>query len=93
MQQFDIIPYYNILDNTAWITIDVGLDIKVIQADIDVKALDDSTGNMFANSIATAANSVFTGYSDSVTAPIPLLYLRGRIEIPTTEFAIESYRW
>ena len=25
--------YYNILDNTAWVTLDLGLDIKVIQSD------------------------------------------------------------
>lgn len=30
--QYDIIPYYNILDNTAWITLDIGLDVKVIDA-------------------------------------------------------------
>jgi outer membrane protein len=29
--QYDIIPYYNLLDNTAWITLDVGLDAKVMQ--------------------------------------------------------------
>ena len=28
MDQLDAILYYNILDNTAWITVDVGLDIK-----------------------------------------------------------------
>ena len=30
MTQFDIVPYYNILDNLAWITLDLGLDFKVI---------------------------------------------------------------
>lgn len=30
MKQYDIIPYYNILDNTFWATLDLGLDIKVI---------------------------------------------------------------
>jgi len=30
MTQVDIVPYYNILDNLAWITLDLGLDIKVI---------------------------------------------------------------
>jgi len=30
MKQYDIIPYYNILDNTAWITLDLGLDIKIV---------------------------------------------------------------
>ena len=30
--QYDLVPYYNILDNTGWITIDLGLDFKVINA-------------------------------------------------------------
>lgn len=30
MKQYDIIPYYNILDNTAWTTLDLGLDIKIV---------------------------------------------------------------
>lgn len=29
-KQFDIIPYYNIVDNLFWITLDVGLDFKII---------------------------------------------------------------
>jgi len=32
MKQYDIIPYYNILDNTGWVTLDLGLDIKIIDA-------------------------------------------------------------
>jgi len=39
MQQFDIIPYYNILDNTGWITLDLGLDLKVIQSDADISSI------------------------------------------------------
>jgi outer membrane protein len=30
MKQYDIIPYYNILDNTSWVTFDLGLDIKIV---------------------------------------------------------------
>ena len=30
--QYDLVPYYNILDNTGWITIDLGLDFKIINA-------------------------------------------------------------
>ncbi len=30
LDQIDVIMYYNLLDNTAWITLDVGLDVKVI---------------------------------------------------------------
>ncbi|WP_295022778.1 TIGR04219 family outer membrane beta-barrel protein [Sulfurimonas sp.] len=32
IKQYDIIPYYNILDNTAWITLDLGVDIKILDA-------------------------------------------------------------
>lgn len=30
--QIDVIPYYNILDNTAWITLDLGLNFKSLSA-------------------------------------------------------------
>jgi outer membrane protein len=35
LDQFDIIMYYNLLDNTAWMTLDVGLDVKVIQGEFN----------------------------------------------------------
>lgn len=41
MTQYDIIPYYNILDNTAWITLDLGVDLKVI--DVEYKAVETPT--------------------------------------------------
>jgi len=28
--QYDIIPYYNLLDNTFWLTLDLGVDLKVM---------------------------------------------------------------
>ncbi|MGE0737623.1 TIGR04219 family outer membrane beta-barrel protein [Sulfurimonas sp.] len=73
MKQYDIIPYYNILDNTSWITLDLGLDIKVIDA-----------------SYTAAPSGLFTGYSDSVTFALPLLYARGRVEIPATNIGLEA---
>ena len=36
LKEYDIIPYYNLLDNTMWTTIDLGIDIKVIDADYKV---------------------------------------------------------
>jgi len=80
MTQFDIIPYYNLLDNTFWITIDVGLDIKVIQSDITFGAVPSS------NPLVPG----FEAYSSSDTTAIPLLYLRGRVQIPTTNIGFES---
>ncbi len=73
MKQYDIIPYYNILDNTAWITLDLGLDIKIIDA-----------------SYSAAPLAPFAGYSDSVTFALPLLYARGRVEIPATNIGLEA---
>jgi len=72
MTQYDIIPYYNLLDNTFWITVDVGIDLKMVE--MDYKA-EDGTAN---------------GYSDSFSAPIPMLYLRARTELPLTGFGAEA---
>lgn len=73
MKQYDIIPYYNILDNTSWITLDLGLDIKIVDA-----------------SYTAAPSAPFTGYNDSVTFVVPLFYVRGRVEIPSTEIGLET---
>jgi outer membrane protein len=73
MKQYDIIPYYNILDNTAWITLDLGLDIKIIDA-----------------SYNAAPTTGFAGYKDSVTFPVPLLYARARVQIPSTNLGFET---
>ncbi len=73
MKQYDIIPYYNILDNTAWITLDLGLDIKIIDA-----------------SYTAAPATGFAGYRDSVIFPVPLLYARARVQIPSTDLGLEA---
>lgn len=52
MKQYDIIPYYNILDNTAWITLDLGLDIKVIDISYDVEASGGFTGYSGSDTVA-----------------------------------------
>ena len=36
MQQIDVIPYYNLLDNTFWITLDLGVDVKVVNLDYKI---------------------------------------------------------
>ena len=68
MDQYDIIPYYNILDNTGWITIDLGLDIKVI----DTKFTADSV----------IVNGFTVNYSDTSNVAIPLAYGRVRFQLP-----------
>ena len=78
LQQYDVIPYYNILDNTFWTTIDVGIDVKVIQSDSTVGA------------VSINGFQLYKGDSSSDTTVVPLVYLRGRVEIPTTNIGIES---
>ncbi len=45
MTQYDLIPYYNILDNTNWIILDLGLDIKVQNIDYAVSATKTFSGH------------------------------------------------
>lgn len=68
IEQFDAILYYNLLDNLAWITIDLGLDINFM-----------NQSYKFADESAV---------SDLIT--IPLLFGRGRFQIPKTGFALET---
>ncbi|WP_457749391.1 TIGR04219 family outer membrane beta-barrel protein [Sulfurimonas sp.] len=73
IKEYDIIPYYNLLDNTFWTTLDLGLDIKVMNLDYRIEP-----------------NGIFTGYEDTYTAAIPLVYARMRVEIPATNIGIEG---
>ncbi|MBA1437593.1 MAG: TIGR04219 family outer membrane beta-barrel protein [Epsilonproteobacteria bacterium] len=72
-KQYDVIPYYNLLDNTFWLTLDLGIDVKLIETTVDVSPV---TG--------------FRGYSSSQSAVIPLVYLRTRVQIPTTDLGVEA---
>ncbi len=36
LKQYDAIVYYNLLDNTFWATVDIGLDAKFIKASFDI---------------------------------------------------------
>ncbi len=81
MTQYDIVPYYNILDNTFWMTVDVGVDIKVLETDYT------------ANGVVVTLPGFSGGtqnYSDTATVIIPLAYLRARVEIPATNIGVES---
>jgi outer membrane protein len=85
-KQYDIIPYYNILDNTFWITLDLGLDIKVIESDTNVQAGIPLVSS-FAPSFTTPSATL---YSSTDTTAIPLLYVRTRVEIPVTNIGLEA---
>jgi outer membrane protein len=75
MKQIDVIPYYNLLDNTAWVTLDLGLDIKVLDVTYDVKNV----------AGYTAAN-----YNESQNVALPLGYVRGRVQVPGTGLGVEA---
>ncbi len=66
LTQFDVIPYYNLLDNTFWTTLDVGIDLKVQESKLDVAPV---TG-------------FFAGYHDTKTVVIPMVYARARVQLP-----------
>jgi outer membrane protein len=70
------------LDNTFWLTLDLGLDIKVIDASADVDAL--PAPNAI---VPTPAVPVYSG---SETVALPLVYVRGRIQVPGTGLGLES---
>jgi len=79
MTQYDAVLYYNILDNTAWTTLDIGLDVKFI--DTDFKA----SGNIDID----GAGFVETSYTVSQTIALPMAYARVRVEIPATNIGLE----
>jgi len=85
LTQYDIIPYYNILDNTFWTTVDIGVDVKVVESDYTAKEISPiSTGGIV--NIA----GVTQDYNEKDTAVVPLAYLRGRVEIPATDIGFEA---
>ena len=75
MTQLDAILYYNILDNLAWITLDLGLDVKII----DTKFKAEGT----LDGVANTSNTV----NQAVT--LPMGYARARVEIPVTNIGVE----
>lgn len=76
LKQYDAVLYYNILDNTFWSTIDLGLDIKFI----------DGNYNISGSTTASGAQSV----NEDFDLVVPLAYLRARIQMPVTNIGIEA---
>jgi outer membrane protein len=74
MNHFDLIFYYNLLDNLGWTTIDLGLGLKLTQINYDV----------------TSAEAAEDLPADGTVLPVPIAYLRARVEIPSTDIGIES---
>lgn len=78
MTQYDAVLYYNILDNTAWITLDVGLDVKFIDLDFT------------ANGNIQVMNQTLGSYTQTETVALPMGYARLRVEIPGTDIGLEA---
>ncbi len=74
LDQFDIIMYYNLLDNTAWTTLDVGIDVKVIQSELNAA---DEAG-------------LVVNVHEKETLPVPMAYGRLRFEIPGVDIGLEG---
>lgn len=69
--QYDVIPYYNILDNTFWFTLDLGIDLKVT----DVKNA--STANA---ALAVQSEVVIPMLYARTRFQLPLFGLAGEID-------------
>lgn len=74
LTQYDAVLYYNILDNTFWSTIDLGLDIKYI----------DGNYNLSASSVTAVA------VDEAFSITMPLAYARARVQIPVTNIGVEA---
>ena len=74
MTQYDIVPYYNILDNTAWITLDLGVDVKIVKLGYRTAGHDiiKDTGVKIA------------------ALTIPLGYVRARVQAPLMNWGVEA---
>jgi len=75
--QYEVIPYYNLLDNTFWMTLDIGVDFRFLTLDYTIDGVDLGGGRI-------------GNYTDTASLVIPMGYARTRIEIPTTDIGIEA---
>ena len=74
MTQIDVIPYYNILDNTFWVTVDLGLDVKIIELNYTSQGVD----------VIEAVGVDMAGLV------LPLGYVRARVQAPMMNFGFEA---
>ena len=74
LTQYDAALYYNILDNLFWMTVDLGLDVKFIDG---------------SYSIAADAGGLSPAVEQELQLAMPLLYARGRVQIPVTNIGVE----
>jgi len=86
MTQFEVIPYYNLLDNTFWITVDAGLAIKII----NYHATGTGEAEVGVNGLPLTTTTNIDAYDETGTLPVPLLYARARVQVPMTGLGIEA---
>jgi len=77
IKQYDITPYYNLMDKLAWMTLDVGLTAKIL----DVSYRADNV-----NIVGVGVQN----YEDSSLIAIPLVYSKFRVDIGDTGLGIEA---
>ncbi len=48
MQQYDAVMFYRVLDNTMWVSMDLGLDLKYVTSEykVDTLSLDETSGSL-----------------------------------------------
>jgi len=74
LRQYDAVLYYNILDNTLWSTIDLGLDVKYIDGNYQ---LVESSGTL-------------DKIDQDFSIVMPMAYVRARVQIPVTNIGVEA---
>ncbi len=74
ISEYDSILYYSLLDKSFWLKLDIGIDLKFINASYSIQ---DEYG-------------FEATYSESDSFLIPQGYLRARAEIPNTQIGIET---
>ncbi len=74
LTEYDAVLYYNLLDNTFWTTLDLGLDVKLINGNYK---LSDTAG-------------VLDPVDESFDLAMVLPYMRARVQLPVTNIGIEA---
>ncbi|HHH19626.1 MAG TPA: TIGR04219 family outer membrane beta-barrel protein [Campylobacterales bacterium] len=72
---YDLTLYYEILDN--WLNADIGVNIKYLDGNIDVKG---------ENRITHTVESESTDFA----LPIPMAYAKFRLDVPTTDISFQA---
>ena len=81
VKQYDAILYYNFLDNTVWVTLDLGLDLKYMETAFNVSG---------TATPLDAIGSELQVIDESTSLLIPLAYGRMRFEVPGTGIGFEG---